>query len=498
MKGSLASVSKEKEEKVSELGRKVRELGNNLQDRNSEISELQSTIDSYQKQGEKYIRVMQEINNEIKELFEALAKQLGLDDKFEVDIEENPEAIVALLKTRRQSLSDDFKNFYGNLYQTADKDMVGEIQNWMKQDFHQLSSGYKDAISKVQKAEKDLGRVLKRSASLETLLKETKEKYDLVEETGVQFRRTEFEVKAKDLQRKNDSLMQENKMLQEDCSKWKKTCEEISKRNEKMATKVELKPREEKPLASAELGKLQKYLKQRRRSYSETQLTSLQSHQANFTRTVNPKTEAKSMTVAQNTDNFQGLSNLESRLKQLSQLTEDLSQKIEKSNQCLVEKSTSSESEKNPDLSNDQHHPDRMLSSFYGYKLFSVIKGIYDDSLATLQDSIQSREQECRYLKEQLVVKESNEEVTQCYIESLKRAVAICQEDFRNVKNKNQGLKRELRVLKDRVLVTNAEREMCLFYCKKNGIANGALVKDEECLDVETSGQRHHENGFGM
>ena len=513
LKRSIVSVSQEKEEKISELGRNVRDIANNLQDKNSEISKLQSTIGSHQKQGERYVKVMLEINNEIKALFKALAKELGFDDKFEVDIEENPEAMVSLLKTRRQSLSDDFKNFYENLHQGEGKDMVDEIRNRVRQDFQQLSSGYKDTISKIQKADRDLGRVLKRSASLETLLKETKGRYNLEEESALQFKRadlnTDFEVKIKELQRKNDSLMQENKMLQEDCSKWKKRCEDIFKRNAKKPTKTVVKPREEKPLASTELGRLKNYLKLRRISYSESQLTTLQDCKPNFLRAERPQAEPKSTKRKQKTGNFEGnakveatsttvahnfegLNDLESRLNELSQLTEDLSQKIEKSNKSLVEKSSSSERKNKQDLSNEH---DRMLSAFYGYELFSVIKRIYDDNLATLQDSIQCREQECRYLKEELLLKESNEEMMQCYIESLKRAIAVCQEDVKNVKNKNQDLKRELRVLKDRVLVTNTEREMSLFYCKKNGVA---LVKHEEYLDVETPGQGHDENEFGM
>ena len=510
----MDSISKERDVKISPLGQQIQLLGNNLQDKNSEISKLQSTVDNYKTQGQKYIRVMQEINNEIKALFEALAKELGLDTKFDINIEENPEGIVMLLKTRRQSLSVEFKQFYENLHSGTEEDVVDEIQNRMKQDFQQLSSGYKATISKIQKAENDLGRVLKRSASLETLLKETKGNCYAQADSEKQLRKADLkrdlEVKLNKLQRENDSLVQENKMLQEDCSKWKRRCDEISERYEKRATRSELKQREEKPLASMELGKLKKFLKQRRKSSSETQLTTLQHCQVNFARKSrkeeqegedferNPKGEGKSQGAAQNADNFKGLSDLERRLKQLSQLTEDLGQKIEGSNKRLVGKPTTSESEKEEDSSMGHRQSERMLSEFYGDKLFSVIKEIYDNHLATLQDSVDSREQECRYLKEQLVVKESNEEVMHCYIESLNRAVASSNEDFRKVKSRNQDLKRELRVLKDRVLVTNAEREMSLHYCKKNGVAKGAVVKHEECLKVETlSGRGHHENGFG-
>ena len=501
----MVSISKERDFKITELGRQVQMLGNNLQDKNSEISKLQTTVDSHRKQGQKYILVMQEINNEIKALFDTLAKELGLDDKFEVNMEENPEGIVTLLKTRRQSLSVEFKQFYKNVHSETNGDVVGEIQKRMKQDFQQLSSGYKSTISKIQKAENDLGTVLKRSASLETLLKQTKEKCSTHVDSEKPL--NDLQVKLSELERKNDGLVQKNKMLQEDCSKWKRRCKEISERYEKKATRTELKQRDEKPLAGMELGKLKKYLKQRRRSNSETQLTTLQHWQVISSRDLkkegekegnlerSPKGEVKSQTAVQNADSFKGLGDLERRLTQLSQLTENLSQKIEKNDNSLMEKSKTSESIKEQDLGIGQG---RMLSEFYGDKLFSVIKETYDKHVATLQETINRREEECRYLKEQLVVKESNEEVMKCYIESTNRELVSFNEDFRRVKIRNQDLKRELRVLKDRVLVTNAEREMSLYYCKKNGVTNGSAGKHEECLDMETlSGRGHHENGFG-
>jgi outer membrane murein-binding lipoprotein Lpp len=499
LKGSLASISHEKEEKISQLGQNVRDLNNNMQDKNSEICKLQNTIDNYQKQGEKHIKVMVEINKEIEALFDALSKKLGFDNKFEVDIEANPDAMVTLLKTRRESLPSDFQNFYENLPHETQNDMVDDNRTGKREDFHQLSSKHKE--SKIVEAEREIGGDLKRCASLETLLKETnsKGKYNL-EVSRVQFERAALEARMEELKRKNDSLTQENKVLQDECCRWKERCEEITKRNTKRA--AQQKRREEKPLASVELGKLQKYLKQRRRSYSESQLTSLQDCKENFANAGKPvaemtteeqrkeeensKDKATSMTPDRH---FEELNNLESRLKQLSQLTEDLSAKIEKSNECLVEKAPDSESEKKQDL---KRNHDPTLSAFYGYKLFSVIREIYEANVAALQEGVQSREQECCVLKEQLLAKERSEEVTQCYIESLKRTAAGYQEDIKNVKNKNQVLKRELRMLKDRVLVTNAEREMSVFYCKKNG-----LVKQGNSLDVESSAGGHQESGFG-
>ena len=475
-----------------------------MQDKNSEISKLQNTIDNYQKQGKRYINVMVQINKEIEALFEALSKELGFDNKFEIDIEANPEAMVTLLKTRRESLPSDFENFYENVHQETENKMVDDNRIRTKEDPQQLPSGHEDTTSRIQRAKRDVGMNLKRCASLETLLKETKGKYNLEEVTGVPFKRAELEVKIEELKSMNDSLTQENRVLQEECSRWKERCEEITKSNTKRET--EQRRREEKPLASEELGKLQKYLKQRRRSSSEPQLTSLQDCKENFAPAQKPITEiAKERRKLQNfeenskdkassitTDRpSEGLNDLESRLIQLAQLTEDLSAKIEKSDQCLVQKSQNPESEKKQDL---RKNHDQMLSAFYGYKLFSVIREIYDANVAALQESIQSREQECCQLKKQLLLKESNEEVTQCYIESLKRTAAGCQEDIKNVKTKNQVLKRELRTLKDRVLVTDAEREMSVFYCKKNGAANGVLVKHE---DMESSEEGHHETEFG-
>ena len=494
---------------MSLLGRQVRELGSNLQDKNSEISKLQCTIDGYKKQGEQYIKVMQEILHEIKALFQTLAKELGFDGKFEVDSEENPEAIIALLKTRRKSLSEDLKNCYENLHPVGDKDTVSELHNRMREDFQQLSSGYQDTISKIQKAEKDLGKVVKRSASLETLLQKTKGKHHSDEEAKLKLKTAElqvsFEAKLKDIQRRNDSLMRENKTLREDCCKWKRRLDDTtSERNEKRKTVAELKPREEKELPSAELGKLQKYLRQRRKSYSETNLLGLQQREVGLARVdkkkvetesnveVVPKLEGKPTTVTKDINNFEGVSELENRLKQLSKITEDLTQRIEKSNQSLVKKTASSNQDKQESLS---HRSDGILSAFYGVNLFSVMKEIYENNLAMLQDRIIVREKECHYLKEQLLAKENNEEMTQCYVKSLKRAVVVCQENIRDAKNKNQNLKKELRILKDRILVTNTEREISLFYCKKNSILNDdALIKHEKCSDTKTLEQEFNGN----
>lgn len=504
LNGKLASFATEKEAKISELRQKVRELESKLQSKNLEICELQTAIARYKKQGQKSIEIRHEINKEILALFEALPRELGFDDQIEVDMEEHPEAMVALLKTRRQALSDIFKIFYENLYQTPNKDTVRRIQNRIKDDFHQLSSGYQDTISKIQKAEKDLGKVLKRSASLETFLKETKGRYDSESKAGFLFRRvdseSDFQIKINELQRKNDSLMQENKVLREGGSKWEENYKKLFT-NEKMAV---VKSREENSLASQHLEKLPQILKPQR-SYSETHLSTSQDFQVDLTnanRMVSTKFEqkthfegaqkeaAESITVAQNMHSFEAISDVEKRLKQLSLLTEDLNQKIERSHQSLVEKS---ESEKRPNL----NRSDRVLSAFYGHQFFSVIKQIYDDNLATLQNSLQCREKECQYLREKLIVREGNEEIAQCYIDSMKRAVASAKENSRNIKNINEDLKRELRELKDKVLVKNAEREMSLFYCKKNGVANGNLIKRGKCLEVDTTGNRHRENGFG-
>lgn len=497
MKGNFASISKEKDAKIVDFGRRIEQLGSNLQNKNSEVAQLQNTIDSHVEKGQKYVKVMQDIHNEIRALFKALAEELGFDDRFEVDLSENPEAIVAMLRTRRQSLSEDLKKYYHE--RLSDKDTVGQIQNRMKQDFQQISSDFKENISKIKKAEKDLGTVLRRSASLETLLKETKRKHASGEDIAVLRRvdlRSDIEVKLGELKTKNDSLIQENRMLQEDRSKWKHRCEEMVKQNER---NMRRKPRDEKPQAIAELEKLQKYLKLRRRSYSETQLSTLQNYQvaetkltqrqfksANFEGIPNsetPKLTNEAKAVAQkNTGNSDNLRDLEERLKQLSQLAESLSQKIETSCQSLVTKTAEKPEIQKKDLMNC-HPTNPMLLAFYGEKLFSVIKEIYNDHLVTLQVANNIRDQECRYLREQLLVKQGNEEIMQYHVESLEREVAVCQEDLRNCKSKNQDLKRELRMLKDQALVTNAEREMSLFYCKRNVITDGGA-------EAETSGQK--------
>lgn len=470
LKRKAAEISEEKEKVISQLGQQVKDLRRKLQEKICENSDLQESAEYCQMQVNKYDDIMKQLMTEAIAMFDTFSKEAQSKETFEYDAETNPDELVGLLKSRRQSLSDELKHGYD------DKRPPNDCQITM---------------SKKQCTKR--GFLLKRSASLDTLLTLRKRYYGKLNEHSLLFLRNEMDVQPKDLEKKNDQLMKDNTALRKKCSKWKQQFEHLKERYAKRSGASDVKRKYEQVLPSTELRRLQEIIQQRRKCHSESSINTLQlwrkqstyiieqnkrqhtvsvfntddlepemsietvSSVENFT-TLKDNSDVKTSTTAlekdEETVGHQELSHLEQRLKQLSKITENMSETIVRNSQSVrsMTKVTGGE------------NLVKLLSGIYGEKLFSIIKEIYDEHLRVMQNNIESREQECRLVKEQLLLKDHKIEMMEYHFKSLKRELYLSQKELRNYENTNETLESEIQSLKDKMLVQKTEHEMVKFY----------------------------------
>ena len=180
------------------------------------------------------------------------------------------------------------------------------------------------------------------------------------------------------------------------------------------------------------------------------------------------------------------------RLAELLHLTNAVSHNIETTRQ-QVRLITNIQSPKNmtdagvlnlrePLNMRDQNN--KSLPRQVGYELWWEIKRIYQEHFDTIQQYITIQKLENQYLQDQLIIKEREDEINKCYIISLERANEIGRNDLQTCKAKCKELKKELRQIKDRLLVFGAQERISLYLGEKNGDSSKSCNL-RNCLRVE-------------
>ena len=119
-------------------------------------------------------------------------------------------------------------------------------------------------------------------------------------------------------------------------------------------------------------------------------------------------------------------------------------------------------------LEKEEQNSQKIVSVFGGDKVLWEIKEIYQDHFDNIYDATTNQQLENQSLKERLVLQEQEKEINKFYIASLIKTNQTSQDDFQVLKIKNQELKKELRELKDRLLIIDAEQRMSRYFNQKN------------------------------
>ena len=117
-------------------------------------------------------------------------------------------------------------------------------------------------------------------------------------------------------------------------------------------------------------------------------------------------------------------------------------------------------------LEKEEQNSQKIVSMFGGdtCKVLWEIKEIYQEHFDNIYAATTNQQLENQSLKERLVLQKQDKEINKCYIASLIKTNQTSQEDLQVLKIRNQ----ELRELKDRLLIIDAEQRMSRYFNQKN------------------------------
>ena len=266
----------EKDKIIEELNVNLKHLDDKIIKKEEQITAMRKTIENQELEISKYDENFKEISSESKALIQALAKELGEENGEATTMHDShvDGAIVSVLKSRRCSLQDDFKSFSKHVLtpvwteegkemelcsQTTDLS-INKLQNQLQDNFHRITSEYKETLSHVQQTENNIENIQHRTIELETTLlgsqnEKSKRKKDV-----------DLERQFQELKQKHNETMKENSIIKEDLIKWTNECDRITTEHTKLKVQYEDRIKElyeEKEEANLKLQNLKIDIKKR-------------------------------------------------------------------------------------------------------------------------------------------------------------------------------------------------------------------------------------------
>ena len=239
----------EKDKIIEELNVNLKHLDDKIIKKEEQITAMRKTIENQELEISKYDENFKEISSESKALIQALAKELGEENGEATTMHDShvDGAIVSVLKSRRCSLQDDFKSFSKHVLtpvwteegkemelcsQTTDLS-INKLQNQLQDNFHRITSEYKETLSHVQQTENNIENIQHRTIELETTLlgsqnEKSKRKKDV-----------DLERQFQELKQKHNETMKENSIIKEDLIKWTNECDRITTEHTKLKVQYE-------------------------------------------------------------------------------------------------------------------------------------------------------------------------------------------------------------------------------------------------------------------